>query len=128
MATTELENFKKTIDQLQVYLALPIVNDRDRAGIIQAFEFAFEQSWKAIQKMGGRAGVSVGNSKQAFMLAMQSGWIDRNDEPKWIRLLEDRNLTSLTYKQDLALQVLQRIQSQYVQMFVGLLQRLSQSS
>ncbi len=34
-------NFTKALNELKKYLALPIQNDRDRAGIIQAFEYTF---------------------------------------------------------------------------------------
>jgi nucleotidyltransferase substrate binding protein (TIGR01987 family) len=125
MANLELENFRKTLTQLKLYLDTPIVDDRDRAGIIQAFEFTFEQSWKAIQKIAGRVGSEVGHPKQAYTLAMQSGWIDRKDEIYWLQLLSDRNLTSHTYREALASEILQRIQNQYVSMFEGLLQSLS---
>ena len=40
-------NFKKTLEELDAFLKLPIQNDRDIAGIIQAFEFTFEQCWKS---------------------------------------------------------------------------------
>jgi len=124
MANHDLENFQKTLHQLRAFLAAPIVDDRDRAGIIQAFEFTFEQSWKAIQKIAGKAGSQVGNPKQAFSFAMQSGWIDPKEESFWLKLLEDRNLTSHTYKMDLANQVLERVQSQYLLMFETLYRAL----
>ena len=120
----EIENFQKTLKQLNAYLVKPVTDDRDRAGIIQAFEFTFEQSWKAIQKISGKMGAQVGTPKQAFTLAIQSGWIDRAEEQLWLRLLEDRNLTSHTYKEDLAKEVLQRIQTHYVAMFENLLEKL----
>lgn len=125
MANLELENFRRTLAQLERFLQDPILNDRDRAGIIQSFEFTFEQSWKAIQKVGGRMGSPVGNPKQAYTLAIQSGWIQRVDEDRWIRLLGDRNLTSHTYKEDLAKAVLKSIQTEYVTMFQGLLAALT---
>lgn len=124
MANPELANFQKTLAQLKLFLAEPIFSDRDRAGVIQAFNFTFEQSWKAIRKIGPRVGIQVGNPKQAFMLAIQSGWIQRVDEAKWIQILDDRNLTSHTYKEELARLVLTRIQADYVKMFDDLLLRL----
>ena len=120
MARNELENFTKTFTRLQSFLATPIVNDRERAGVIQAFEFTFEQCWRSLQKLASRSGGQVGNAKQAFTFAIQSGWIPRNEEMDWIRMIEYRNLTSHTYKQDLAEQVLERVQRSYV----GLFQRL----
>ena len=33
-----IENFGKALAKLSEFTALPILNDRDRAGIIQAFE------------------------------------------------------------------------------------------
>jgi hypothetical protein len=37
------ENFGKALAKLKEFVAAPIVTERDRAGIIQAFEFTFEQ-------------------------------------------------------------------------------------
>ena len=121
----KLTNFENTLAELKNYLALPIQNSRDIAGIIQAFEFTFEQSWKAIQKIATIQGVDLGNPKAAFTYALQNGWILSSDEPKWLQLLKDRNLTTHTYQETLAQEVLQRIQSDYLQMFEGLFKQLS---
>jgi nucleotidyltransferase substrate binding protein (TIGR01987 family) len=117
-------NFKKTVEELSEYLALPIQNHRDVAGIIQAFEFTFEQSWKSIQKIAATQGVEIGNPKSAFSYALQNHWIDANEESKWLQLLKDRNLTSHTYQETLAQEVLKRIQENYLEMFKGLLEHL----
>jgi hypothetical protein len=68
-------NFKKTLEELDAFLKLPIQNGRDVAGIIQAFEFTFEQCWKSIQKIAGAQGVEVGSPKSAFSYALQNAWI-----------------------------------------------------
>jgi nucleotidyltransferase substrate binding protein (TIGR01987 family) len=117
-------NFKKTLEELDAFLKLPIQNDRDIAGIIQAFEFTFEQCWKSIQKIAGAQGVEVGSPKSAFSYALQNSWIRLEDELSWLELLKDRNLTSHTYQEDLAREVLQRIQTRYLQMFQELLPAL----
>lgn len=117
-------NFKSTLDELSKYLELPIQNDRDIAGIIQAFEFTFEQAWKSIQKIAHSQGVEIGSPKAAFSYALQNSWISSSEESLWLQLLKDRNLTSHTYQEDLAQQVLSRIQSNYLKMFQGLLTAL----
>ena len=121
---TETTNFKATLHELQEFLALPIQNDRDVAGIIQAFEFTFEQSWKSIQKVAFTQGTTLGNPKAAFMYAMQNGWISTTQEELWISLLKDRNLTTHTYAKDFAQEVLGRIQNHYTDMFQSLLEAL----
>lgn len=118
-------NFEKTLNELKKYLSIPVQNDRDRAGIIQAFEFTFEQSWKSIQKVAGTQGVDIGNPKAAFSYALQNNWISAINEPKWLQLLKDRNLTSHTYQEDLAKEVLGRIESDYILMFESLLGHLN---
>ena len=117
-------NFKKTLDELKKYLSWPIKNERDRAGVIQAFEFTFEQSWKSIQKKALTQGVEIGNPKKAFEYALQNHWIESKDEPQWIELIKDRNLTTHTYNEDLAEDVLKRISGNYVKMLEGLLSHL----
>jgi nucleotidyltransferase substrate binding protein (TIGR01987 family) len=120
----KLINFKKTLGELKKYIALPIQNDRDIAGIIQAFEFTFEQSWKSIQKIAYEQSSEIGNPKSAFSYAMQNNWIHSAEEAKWLQLLRDRNLTSHTYQAHLAHEVLGRIQNDYILMFETLLNKL----
>ena len=124
----KLTNFQNTLKELHSFLQMPIVNNRDRAGVIQAFEFTFEQSWKAIQKIAGEQGVTLGNPRSAFSYALQNGWISVASEPQWLQLLKDRNLTSHTYREDYAQEVLHRIQADYLGMFTSLLEELRRNS
>jgi nucleotidyltransferase substrate binding protein (TIGR01987 family) len=121
----ELTNFEKTLKQLKNFVALPIQNDRDKAGIIQAFEYTFEQCWKSIQKKAGHEGVQIGSPKKAFIFAFQNGWIKKENEEIWLRMLEDRNLTSHTYKEEVATEVLKRILQDYIAGFDELLSQLT---
>lgn len=124
---TILDNFSKTLSALELFSSTPIVDNRDRTGIIQAFEFTFEQSWKAIQKMAHQLGASVASPKTAFIFAMQNYWIDPKQVAVWLELLRDRNLTSQTYQEELASEVLERIQTQYIILFKSLLNNLHQA-
>jgi len=121
-------NFRKTLSELKRYLELPVLNNRDRAGIIQAFEFTFEQCWKTLQKVAGSQGIQIGNPKAAFKYAMANGWIPSSEETQWLELLKDRNLTSHTYEELLARQVLERIQNFYVGMFEALLSAIDRET
>jgi hypothetical protein len=42
-------NFGRALERLREFAALPVENDRDRAGIIQAFECTLEL-WKIIYR------------------------------------------------------------------------------
>jgi nucleotidyltransferase substrate binding protein (TIGR01987 family) len=125
MGIKSLENFKLTLGTLKKFVDIPAVTDRDRAGVIQAFEFTFEQSWKALQFVAQNRGVEVGSPKNAFTFAMQNKLIDSAHEKTWLEMLEDRNLTSHTYKKELADQVFERIRRNYISVFENLLIRIS---
>ncbi len=120
----DLLNFRKTLTQLKAFAALPILNDRDKAGIIQAFEFTFEQCWKSLQKRAGKEGVETASPRQAFMFAFQNAWITKDKEAIWLKMLDDRNLTSHTYKEDVAKNVLDRILKDYITGFDTILTKL----
>lgn len=124
MAKKGLENFKSTIKSLRDFLSTPIEDDRDKAGIIQAFEFTFEQCWKALQQEAARQGTTVGSPKRAFSFAMSVGLISPKNEKIWLEMLEDRNLTSHTYKKELADQVIERVRTNYLQAYEELLNQL----
>ncbi len=119
-----LDNFTKALTKLEQFLAAPITEERDKAGIIQAFEYSFELCWKTIQKMVVEHNKTVGSPKQAFQAAFELGWISETDQDLWIRMVDDRNLTAHTYKEALADEVLGRIRGLHVTQFKSLLRRL----
>ena len=117
-------NFELALNRLRGFINQGIKDDLDRAGVIQAFEFTFEQAWKAIQKKGKNEGVEINSPKQAFTWAMGQKWISVNDELMWLDLLNDRNLTTHAYREDVAKKVAQRTETVYAKAFFSLLEKM----
>lgn len=92
-STTEL---KKALQALQAALALP-KTDITRDAAIQRFEFTIELAWKVSKKKTGSASTApktvVREMAQAQLIA---------DPSKWFEFIEARNLSSHTYKEDVA--------------------------
>ena len=82
-----------------------------RDGTIQRFEFCVELLWKTLRKFLEVEGEIVVTPRQALQGAYKVGWID--DEQLWLNMLKDRNLTSHTYKQDLAELIYANIRTYY---------------
>ncbi len=109
---TRAENLKileSAIKRLAEALAvdaktLPIAVD----AAIQRFEFCYELLWKALKKMlFDKENIEVQSPKQVLQQAYALGWI--KDEKLWLQMAQDRNLTSHTYQEELALEIYQRI-------------------
>ena len=83
----------------------PDLQETVRAGVIQNFEVAYEQSWKMVQRWlkENQSPEEAGNPrtrKDLFRWAARMGLI-QNPEP-WFGYGESRNLTAHTYDQDKA--------------------------
>lgn len=124
MADPFYQNFQIALKKLSQFCSQYDGSEIQRAGIIQAFEFTYEQCWKAIQKRAGTEGVSVASPKKAFEWAFQNGWILPTEEANWLQMLADRNLTSHTYREAMALQVAEKVMSTYLGLFENLLQKV----
>jgi nucleotidyltransferase substrate binding protein (TIGR01987 family) len=111
--TNSLRNFKLAVDSLEAFLTEPVRTNRDKAGIIQAFEFTYELAWKTFQKAAQEEGLHVATPRQAFASALQAGFIHPEEEPIWIGMMQDRNLTSHTYHESLATEIVQRVRTSY---------------
>ena len=118
-----IDNFGKALAKLREFAAMPVVNDRDRAGIIQAFEFTFEQCWKAFQQLAAAQGIAVASPRQALQAAMQLQLIDAADENAWLEMLHDRNMTSHLYQETVAREIAQRVVERYVNLLSSARQR-----
>ncbi len=106
-----VESFAAAVDRLGDALAAP-ESDLNRDAAIQRFEFSFELSWKAIQKVLRGEGLDAPSPKSCFREAYRLGWIQQ-EEP-WLSMLEDRNLTSHTYDVKLAESVYRRLPAHLV--------------
>ncbi len=121
--TDSLANLELALNNLERFLDEPIVSDRDRAGVLQAFEYTFELSWKAAQKIGADQGLSAQSPRQALKAAFQLGLIPLDEEETWLSMLNDRNRTVHTYRAELAQEIFERVRDRYQKALAGLLLR-----
>ena len=115
-----LASFEKAFTRLQEAVK-PQPTPLERDAIIQRFEFTFELAWKAIQKFLRSEGISCRSPKGCFKEAFRFGLIEEN--PLWLRMIEDRNLTVHTYDEEIAEKVCNHILD-YLPLFRELLLRL----
>lgn len=110
---SDFENFEAALKKLMEFKAIYDGSEIHRAGMIQAFEFTFEQCWKAVQKRAGKEGVVIASPRKALEWAMTNGWISPKKENIWLDMLSDRNLTSHTYRDVTAAAVATRVLKDY---------------
>lgn len=89
-------------------------NDIIRDSLIQRFEFTYELTHKTLKEFMKYLGVTLENSfpRTIFKKAYVNNLI--SDDKVWINLLEDRNSTSHIYNENMAKEIADRIQNQYV--------------
>jgi nucleotidyltransferase substrate binding protein (TIGR01987 family) len=102
-----VDYLNQALDRFDEALAIPLTNPLAIDGTIQRFEFSFELAWKAIKSVAKHFGTDKKSPRDAIKAAYGYGWID--DETLWINILHDRNLSSHTYREDIALAVYNRL-------------------
>ncbi|MDQ3001984.1 MAG: nucleotidyltransferase substrate binding protein [Fibrobacterota bacterium] len=73
----------------------------EQQGLIQSFEFTHELAWNVLKDYLEHQGfTNVIGSKDASRIAFKNGLIEQGED--WMKMIEDRNLTSHAYHQDIA--------------------------
>lgn len=111
MSSKSLANAEAALKQLVQFVQVPAVSDRDRAGVIQAFEFTFEAAWKLLKHLAEADGLLAESPRRALVAAFKMGIV--TDEALWLEMLRDRNLTSHVYHLDLADRIFTAIRDRY---------------
>ena len=94
-----------------------------RDALIQRFEFTFEMAWRCLHRYLANKGVKLPQQAWAVLPeAFQSQLI--TNAQVWDLLREYRNLTSHTYKEDVAIQVAAMVRGQGIAAFDLLAERL----
>lgn len=74
---------------------------------IQRFEFCIELFWKLLKKICQYEGEEVNSPRSVLLTSHKLGLIE--NEALWLDMMEDRNLTSHTYKDSLAQEIYKHI-------------------
>jgi nucleotidyltransferase substrate binding protein (TIGR01987 family) len=118
-------NFQAALDQLEGFFEPPALNEREQQGLIKAFEYCFELGWSTLRDLLLAEGnVDLFGSRDTLRLAFSRGLID--DGEAWMRMIQDRNLTSHTYNRVTAEQIAAQVSESYLGCFQRLRARLLQ--
>ena len=102
-----VESLGRALDRLDEALAVspdaPLAVD----GTIQRFEFTFELAWKALKDALAEEGVDARSPREVLRASFRLGWLD--DEEAWLGMLDDRNLSSHVYREEVAAEIYGRI-------------------
>lgn len=118
-----LNNFSKALAQLAKFIAKGDLNELEKQGLIQCFEYTYELAWNTLKDFyENQAETDIQGSKDAIRLAFKRGLIDNGEA--WMSMIKSRTLTSHTYNEDLADQIVTVILNSYYREFVELQKKL----
>ena len=116
-------NLKKAYGQLidanEKFAALSVL---EKEGLVQRFEYTFELSWKTVKDYLESKGVATQFPREAIKEAFSSGVLA--DGESWIDMLDNRNLMSHTYQEEVFRVVIDKIHRIYIQAITQLVEYL----
>lgn len=115
-------NYKKALLQLQSAVELSkqrALSNLEKQGVIQAFEFTHELAWNTLKDyLEDQGNQNVKGSKDATREAFKVALIA--DGEQWMAMILSRNISSHTYDERTADQLVSVIIKQYFPLFVAL--------
>lgn len=121
------DNYLKALQTLSD--AARLAEERDlttleEQGVIQSFEFTHELAWNVLKDYLEYQGVrDVVGSRGAVREAFRNGLIE--DGETWMTMIRDRNLSSHTYNQETAQEIVGRILEEHHPAFLKMAKRFS---
>lgn len=113
MTDEVVNSFSKSIERLTEILNAPkTVANRDSA--IKRFELTFELAWKSCKSYLGKQGIVCRSPRECLSEMFRLGKI--GDNPLWLKMIDDRNLSVHTYNEKLADEIYFRLKD-YLRLF-----------
>ncbi|MDD4967878.1 MAG: nucleotidyltransferase substrate binding protein [Paludibacter sp.] len=118
-------NFNKAFSQLERFMQEEKLNEMEEQGLIKAFEYTYELSWKTLQDLLKDKGYTdIVGPKPVIEQSFQDGYIV--DGKGWLRMHVSRNLTSHTYDEETAEEIIKSIKIEYFELLKSLKARLEE--
>lgn len=119
----ELTNQKKQILTLE-FINPEVERKILRDSTIQRFEYSVDTLWKYLKEyLLQIKGITQNSPKPIFRNCLQANLATEKDVEKLIEMVDDRNLTTHTYKEDLANTI-----SEHIPAYLNLMEKLLQES
>lgn len=122
------DNFARALAQLREAVALANTRELSQLeaqGLIQGFEYTHELAWHTLRDfLVERGHVELYGPKDTTREAFKAGLIEQGEN--WMAMIRSRNLTSHTYNEDTAKQIVTAIISTYFAELQALQAKLEQ--
>ena len=116
-------NFNKAFKQLERFLDVTELNEMEEQGLIKAFEYTYELSWKTLQDLLKEKGYqNIVGPKPVIEQSFQDGYIDNGKA--WMRMHKSQNLASHTYDEETAKEIIEGIRNEYFELLKSLQEKL----
>ncbi len=118
-------NFNKALNQLEKFIDKDDLNELEEQGIIKAFEYTYELGWKTLQDLLKEKGYeNIVGPKPVIDQSFQDGYIKNGKG--WISMHKSRNLTSHTYNEETAKEIVEGIRNLYFRLLKDIQIRLEE--
>ena len=120
-------NYKKALSQLTKFIDKGDLNELEKQGLIQAFEYTHELAWNLLKEYLQDQGVqNITGSKDSVRAAFKVGLIE--DGESWMDMIKDRNQTVHTYNEATAEAIITNIETRFFALFVALGEKMQELS
>ena len=121
------QNYQKALATMKKAAELAAsreLSDLEKQGVIQGFEFTFELAWNVMKDYLEEQGINgIIGSKNAVRHAFNKGLID--DGQIWMDIIKGRNISSHSYDEETAEQLLKNILDIFYRQFVTFEEKMS---
>jgi nucleotidyltransferase substrate binding protein (TIGR01987 family) len=115
------QDLLRAATRLQEAVSEPVDSGILRDATIQRFEFTFEIAWKTMQAYLLYQGIEAAGPRQTLKQAFVAGLIVTPEAADtWLAMLDDRNLTTHTYREALAESIVAHIRQRYASQLYSL--------
>ena len=116
------DNYQRALSRLENAVELAAtrpLSELEQQGLIQGFEFTHELAWNTLKDFLIYRGISgIIGSRDATRAAFKAGLLEDGDT--WMEMIKSRNLSSHTYREEVANDIANNILNRYYTAFVDL--------
>ena len=116
-------NFNKAFRQLERFVKKEDLNEMEEQVLIKAFEYTYELCWKTLQDLLKDKGyINIMVPRPVIEQSFQDGYLVNGKA--WMNMYKSRNLTSHTYDEETAKEIIKEIKNSYFSLFNDLKNKL----